>query len=453
VSDPNVAITALKKSEATSDVVVRLRNLSGTPAKNVHIAFAAGIESGGEVDGQERPIGPATIEKGELVTDIGMYTLKAFEVRLAPPSARAAARSSATVVLSLDSDVASTNAQRGDGAFDDRGAALPSEQLPSSIAWNDVSFSLGSAKDGEKNAVACAGQSLELPAGNFDRLYLLAAANEDVRAALDINGTSVPWNVQSWTGMVGQWDRRLWAGDVKGTPKGDITGIVPGFVKRDPIAWFCSHHHTKDGDAIYSYCYLFAYAFDLPKNATTIRLPKDPRIKVLAATVSKSGPQATPAAPLFDTLSDHVQDAPRIIGGNVSLRDATQVSIEPGLYWSEGAIRYTVDGSEPNVFSPVYSGPIDIAGTTTLNAAVVGPDNRHWADGDVEDRHQRHDAAARHQRVGRGTHQEHRARHERAPRSVLRLCGELHAGAGDRDRGRRRRSLDASRAPDARIAA
>ena len=37
---------------------------------------------------------------------------------------------------------------------------------------------------------------------------------------------------------------------------------------------------------------------------------------------------------------------------------ATDVKIEPGLYWKNGTIRYTVDGSEPGPQSPVYSGPI-----------------------------------------------------------------------------------------------
>jgi alpha-mannosidase len=83
----------------------------------------------------------------------------------------------------------------------------------------------------------------------------------------------------------------------------DYTGLTPGFVKRAPVAWFASHRHTPEGaNEAYAYAYLFAYAIDLPKGATTLTLPANEKIRVLAVTVSDETGEVRPARPLHDTL-------------------------------------------------------------------------------------------------------------------------------------------------------
>jgi alpha-mannosidase len=66
---------------------------------------------------------------------------------------------------------------------------------------------------------------------------------------------------------------------------------------------FASHHHNADGgNEPYAYSYLFAYTIELPGKATTLTLPNDERIHVLAVTVSDEGPAVSPAKPLYDVL-------------------------------------------------------------------------------------------------------------------------------------------------------
>jgi hypothetical protein len=48
--------------------------------------------------------------------------------------------------------------------------------------------------------------------------------------------------------------------------------------------------------------HLYAYAIDVPAGATTLTLPMNERIKIVAATVSDEATFARPAAPLYDTL-------------------------------------------------------------------------------------------------------------------------------------------------------
>jgi alpha-mannosidase len=369
VSSPEVSIMAIKKAEASDEVIVRLRQLTGRETKGLTLAFASPVTEAREVDGQERTIGAATVKNGAVVTDIRGYGLKAFALKLGPATAKAAATTSSPVALAFDTDAASTNEHRTDGAMDATGA-YPAEQFPKTLSDSGVQFTFGSTADGAKNAVACKGQTIELPKGSFDRLHLIAAASEDVSSKLTVGGVSQPWNVQAWGGFVGQWDTRLWAGTVPEQAynwSNQFVGLKPGYVKQDQVAWYCTHHHTASGDAHYLYSYLFHYTIDLPKGATSVTLPNDARIKVFAATATGGGTsRAVPAAPLFDTLADHVTDGFTITGGEVPANDATEIALAPGLYWNPEGVHYTTDGSEPTAASPAYTGPITLNTSATV---------------------------------------------------------------------------------------
>lgn len=379
-SNEMVTISAIKRSESGDEVIVRLREQGGKPIQGVNVIFARPVVSAREVDGQEREIGPARIVNDTLVTDIGGFELRAFAVKLAAPQTALNKVASIPVELPFDTDVFSTNANRTDGSMDSRGRAIPAEDFPGSLSMDGVNFRLGSTADGAKNAVSCRGQEIMLPdssAGErpFNKLCVLAAADGDIHSSLAINGKSVPWHVQDWTGYIGLWDTREWPGDVfdpRYSWNREPIGLRPGFVKQDSLAWYCSHHHTAAGDAFYRFSYIFRYVFELPDGTNSIKLPDDPNIKVFAMSVVSAGAaHAVSASPLFDTLDEHVQDAPRFSPAGGAFKDATEVRIEAGLYWKQGAIRYTTDGSDPTPASPVYSGPFTLNAPATIKAAVL----------------------------------------------------------------------------------
>jgi alpha-mannosidase len=142
--------------------------------------------------------------------------------------------------------------------------------------------------------------------------------------------------VEDWGGYIGQWDTRLWnekkvevpvppepAADDE-SPRAqrarrmrayvkehgpiirtemEYVGMEPAYIKRAPVAWFASHRHAPGGASEpYSYSYLFAYELELPAGATTLTLPDNQKIRILAATVAKDPPRVTPVHPLYDTL-------------------------------------------------------------------------------------------------------------------------------------------------------
>ncbi|HEX8499069.1 MAG TPA: glycoside hydrolase family 38 C-terminal domain-containing protein [Pyrinomonadaceae bacterium] len=318
-SDTRVRVLALKRAEETDEFVVRLVELDGKAHPNVRLRFAGAVAEAREVNGQELPVGPAEVSRGELTTSLGPYQLRTFALRLAPPRARLRAPRSEPLEIPYDLVTAGPHAARPPGGFDSAGRALPAEMLPAEILYAGVRFRLAPA--GGPNALVPRGQTLKLPAGGFKRLYVLAAsADGDRRAAFRAGGRAFELDVQHWGGFVGQWDNRHWKpgpfvpppGANKETaerlktrtnPYAEMTGITAGFIKRAPLAWYASHHHRADGASEpYAYSYLFAYALELPPGARTLTLPDDDKLRIMALTVSDEGAAVRPARPLYDTL-------------------------------------------------------------------------------------------------------------------------------------------------------
>ena len=348
-SSNRVRVLAMKKAEESDAVIVRLVEMNGQQQPDVHLTFASPVSTAREVNGQEQPLGPATIQNGDLVVSFGAYQPRSFAVKLAPPQAKVVAPESRPVALNYDVSVASPEGKPGEGCFDcdlnrqtsEQGNALPAEMLPAQISFGGIQFQLAPAGLGKPDAVTTQGQKIQLPAGGFNRLYLLAAAyGGDQEATFEMASAStvsrIGLKVEDWGGYIGQWDTRTWTEKKVEVPvppepaaddhspraerarrmrayvqehgpiirtRMEYTGLKPAYVKRAPVAWFASHRHAPGGaNEPYSYSYLFAYEIDLPAGATTLTFPDNKRIRILAATVAKEAPRVTPAHPLYDTL-------------------------------------------------------------------------------------------------------------------------------------------------------
>ena len=305
VSNPRIRLLALKKAELSDEVIVRLVELDGKTQPDARVTFNTPITAAREVNGQEQPVGAATVNGGALVTSFSAYQPRTFAVKLAAPRAKIAAVRSAAVALKYDLATASSDGTKSEGGFDSKGNALPAEMLPDQIAFNDVRFQLAAAKTGVPNAVVAKGQTIDLPAGDYNRLYLLAAsAGGDQNATFSVGNTRAELNIEDWGGFIGQWDDRQWSSkDTSHDDYGEMTGIKPGFIKRAALAWYCSHHHNAAGENVsYRYSYLFAYPIDLPAGAKSITLPDNDMIRIFALSVAEENPVLKPAQPLYDVL-------------------------------------------------------------------------------------------------------------------------------------------------------
>jgi alpha-mannosidase len=317
VSHSRVRVLALKKAEQSDEVIVRLVELDGKPAAGVEIASAVPVTAAREVNGAEEPVGAATVTNGKLVTSFTAFQPRTFAVKLGVAPAKVAAVRSQAVKLSYDLAAASNDDTRPASGFSSDGRSLPAEMLPAELAFGGVRFNLAPAKTGTPNAVVAKGQTIPLPAGKFNRVYVLAAsADGDQQVTFRVGDKAVDTTIQDWGGFIGQWDNRTWKsrevvvrarpGAAAGTrtdPYGEMTGLKPGFIKRAEVAWFASHRHTAEGaNEPYAYSYLFACPLDMPAGATTLTLPDNEKIRILAISVAEEGATAKPVQPLYDTL-------------------------------------------------------------------------------------------------------------------------------------------------------
>jgi alpha-mannosidase len=382
----HVTLMALKRAEDSDETVVRLHETAGERAAGVQLRMAGAIESAREVDGQERTIGSATVRDGRLIADLSPFQIRAFAVKMASAPVRLQKPISQPVPLAYDLDAVSRHENLTDGAFDGEGRTFTAESWPSKIDTEGIQFAMGPADDGKANCVVCRGQTIQLPSDQaYDRVYVLAAAADgDQTVKFDFGGNQHRLTVQDWGGFIGQWDDRQWQGVVPGlTYNWDnrYAGLVPGFTKRDTVAWFCSHrHHPQNGNEYYSFTYLFKYGFDLPVGpAHTLTLPANEHVRVFAITVAKNThDDAHAARPLYDTLQDHVPDrGPTITPNGGAFSDGTELRIDHPLYWTAGHLHYTLDGSEATAASPVYmQQPIALASATKLRTREIDADGR-----------------------------------------------------------------------------
>jgi alpha-mannosidase len=302
INAPVVGVMAYKKMEEGDYYLIRVNELMGKDQKGLSISFPGKVVDAYEVNGQEQKIGAADFRNGKLNFDITHYTLRSFAVKFETPANPVNKPEQAYIELPYNADVFSFDHNRTDGNFDGH-FSYPAELLPAEIVSESVHFKMGSTADEQDNAVDCRGQEISLPQGNYSKLYLLAAANEDTRDNLQIDGNSYPLNVQAGSGYIGQFYNREFTHDMSG-----VTAVETPYARQDNIAWFASHQHVgyPSKNEAYKYCYIYKYVIDLPQGAKTITLPNNRRIKIFAVTLAKGDAGEIKALqPLSDDFKDN----------------------------------------------------------------------------------------------------------------------------------------------------
>jgi alpha-mannosidase len=332
LNNSRIRVLALKKAEDSDEIILRMVELDGKPAPDVHVAFAGRVIAAREVNAQEQAIGTAQISNGELRTSFTPFQPRTFALRLAAPATKVAPVRSRPVKLQYDLAVASNDdAKTSGGGFDGTGKAMPAEMLPSKIKYHDVEFDLAPAKTDSLNAVTAKGQTIALPNGNFNRVYVLAAsADGDQDATFEVGNRTTNLNIQDWSGFVGQWDTRIWKNqqprdwaisanhavwppaDLQEREKrpvsprypDDYVGLQPGYIKSASLAWYASHQHTSEGlNQPYQYSYLFAYPIEVSGDAKTLMLPINDKIRILAISCVEESPALSATQSLYATLN------------------------------------------------------------------------------------------------------------------------------------------------------
>jgi alpha-mannosidase len=310
INSDNVGLMALKKAENSDHYIVRVNELSGTDLKGLSMSFPSEILEAYEVNGQEQKIGDVKTSGGKLNFDLSHYTIRSFAVKLAPQKEIETAQ--VQVELPFNEDAMSHDNNRSDGTFYKRPYdptrhgnlyGYPAEEIPDEIVSDGITFKMGSRDDLQNNVVRCAGQEIELPEGDYNRLYILAAAYDDLSDDFIVDGKKVNIGIAKWHGYIGQhYDRQF---EVDGYT---VYDVKPPFVKDDNIAWFASHRHFAypSANMPYEYSYIFKYEIDIEKGAKKIVLPDNSRIRVFAITLADDkGDKIEMLQPLHDDFSEN----------------------------------------------------------------------------------------------------------------------------------------------------
>ncbi len=299
INTGKVDVMAFKKAEESDYFIVRFNELYGKDAKDVAVKFPGKIVDAYEVNGQEKKIGTADFNSGTLNFDMTKFELRSFAVKFEKPGTSMEKPEQVDVELPYNQDVISSDNNRTDGNMSN-GLSYPAELLSSTIVSEDIQFKTGNSTDGQNNVMAAKGQKINLPAGDYNKIYILAAATGDTKDKLKIGSRTVNFNVQDWTGWIGQhYSRKLYFNDMK------VAEITSPYSKGDNIAWYANHRHSPKANDAYQYCYIFKYEFNLPKGTKSITLPDNAGIKIFAVTVAKNqNSDAVPLQPLYDDFKE-----------------------------------------------------------------------------------------------------------------------------------------------------
>ena len=269
-ADEGVAVKAVKKAEDGDGYIVRVYETEGA-AQPVRLSFPVPILSAEEVNGIEERIGTVSFAGNTLRDTVGRYAPKSYRVRLSVPNVSADLPRQKQLSLPYNAAVISSDAFCALSNMDSLWNSYSGELLTRQVEADGIRFRIGEPDFG--NAVRCSGQTISLPGGDYDKLYLLVASSDKDRdTTIGIDDREYPVHVPYYSGYFGQWG---WA------------GYSSSYVRNGRLAHVGTHRHNpSDRNESYVFTYLYKVCLPLSPEARTLRLPDDRQIVLFAATLS-----------------------------------------------------------------------------------------------------------------------------------------------------------------------
>ena len=311
----NVIISAVKHTHRNvrdrNTLILRLYESDGLDTAGVTVTMPANIISAREVNLLETievesftPDKAVTVSGSALSFDMGRYEVLTLEVTLEPFSGKVPVFTQAGADLTGHFNVngVSFDDNMRDANMDGLGNSIPAPLWPATVNYQGVIFTMASTiGNGANNFVGANGQNIAVPAGSFNRLFILGAyTSAEDRQAMgsgrfrvlysDGSYSDTPLTFANWRGRLSGWDR--WAME-------DIRPAV-----HDTVGYVFTHYHNGVRDVPINNNYLYIYSIELDPARTPVSLilPYAEGIKIAAVTaVNTSVPIRafnTPAVPV-----------------------------------------------------------------------------------------------------------------------------------------------------------
>ena len=309
LSDDDIIIRALKKAETgvgldttDNEYIVRFNEGAGKVHGDVRFTIGNGIDSVRPVYGSEETI-PADklaemsayrLENGTLVFDMEKYEIRSFAITLSDSESSGSETESTPVALPYNVDIISSNENKSDSTLDSIGTAFPSELLPGAINAGGVKFELGGRTDGENNAVIAKGQTIDLPSGDYNKLYFLAFSLSGDRVVdFKVGNTVNTLTIADAFKNIGSWE-------IYNSP---TTKCTNSYTKNQNVGFMSTHYHAAGEDSITNPMYMFMYEIDIPSGASTVTLPTNKNVIITAMSVQNKQYETSIATKLYDRSS------------------------------------------------------------------------------------------------------------------------------------------------------
>ena len=346
LSDDDIIIRALKKAETgvgldttDNEYIVRFNEGAGKAHSDVRFTIGNGIASVHPVYGSEETI-PADklaemsayrLENGTLVFDMKKYEIRSFAITLSNSESSGSKTGSTAVTLPYNVDIISSNENKSDSTLDSIGTSFPSELLPGTINAGGVEFELGGRTDGENNAVIAKGQTIDLPSGDYNKLYFLAFSLSGDRAVDFTVGDTVN------TLMIADTFKKIGSWEIYNSP---TTKCINSYTKNQNVGFMSTHYHTVGEDSVINPMYMFMYELDIPSGASTVTLPTNKNVIITAMSVQNKQYETSIATKLYDrsSVSDvdvtDADDIPDVF--YLTFDDENQFEADKNRYLSNG---------------------------------------------------------------------------------------------------------------------
>lgn len=275
-----VRISAMKKAEESDKVIIRLCEYTGKKQDKVEIEFPCEIAEAFEVRGDEKEIGRIQHSGKKLIFDMSENAIRSFALTFV--GAEKSNDKQKTVDLPYNAVAVTSNNTRG-GSDLRGGVSIPKELMPEKVLTSGVNYKL---PDGKLSGLICRGQTISIDDGYGKINFLLTSLDGDRDVTFTVGEDKITVKVQDCFESLGVWDLMM--------------NRITAYIKESPQLLSFSHTHSPNGDMIAKQMYFFGA--QIPLKGTSITLPDDENILILAATLSDERAYLEKADEHFDSI-------------------------------------------------------------------------------------------------------------------------------------------------------
>ena len=283
LSSDGVIIRAIKLAEDDNAVIVRINEGNGKAQKGVKLNFCAKIENACETLANEEKIGEAEFSGNELCFDIEPFGIKTFKIYFAAAE-KSGKENFKKIELECNAKGFTSRTNMRNVIIQGGGCSLPADLYPDSITYGGITFRLTNP-NADADIMVARGQEIEIPKAST-KLYILAASTLDDREVTFLaDNREVELTIHSFKEPIGKFD---------------MAGLDQKMqIKEANPALIFTHTNHPEGPIPNGKAYFYMYEIDV-RNKTTLTLPEDNRIIILAMTAVKKFSNTVQATRLID---------------------------------------------------------------------------------------------------------------------------------------------------------